>query len=75
MGTLLISAVASNALWSSSAQAGPNCILMITDQAMRDCFDRTFSTTPNAEPTIVPQNAKPASKLASSPKTQSASSR
>lgn len=74
MRILLISVVACTAFSWNSAQAGPNCMLMTSDQAMRDCFDRTFSTTPKAEPPTTPQNAGAAPKLASPPKTQSVSS-
>lgn len=73
MLVLLIAAAACIAFWSNSAQAGPNCVLMTSDPAMRDCFDRTFSTAPKPEPTMVPQSAKSSPKLASPPKTQRAS--
>ena len=73
MRILLISAVTCIALSSDAAQAGPNCMLMTSDQAMRDCFDRTFSTTPKPEPTTTTQNTKAAPKLASPPKTQNVS--
>lgn len=73
MRTLLISAAICFAFSSTCARAGENCMLATSDEAMRECFDRTFSTTQKQEPAATTQKAKTAPKLASPPKTQSLS--
>ena len=73
MRILSIPAMAASLIFISlnTAHAAQNCMLLTESDAVRECFDRTFSATSKAEKVPAQKTAKP--KLVAPPKTQSVS--
>lgn len=71
MRTLLLLSTLTAALVTPTISHAENCMLLKEADAIRECFDRTFTATSKAEQQNL-ERSKDAPKLAPPPKTQGA---